>query len=618
MSLKLCKLYISRLMALLLCLTLLLTLAPAVSAEEGSCGPALNWSYSDGVLTITGSGEMTNYSAAAEVPWYGYRHSITRVLLPAGMTSVGGHAFYNLTELTTLDLPDGVRSIGQYAFAGCEQMQLLDLGSSLETIGTGAFYSCRSIVSLRFPATLKNIGSEAFYDCVGITSLTLPGAVTKVGAAAFAYCTSLIRVEVQSNLTSLPQWAFFGCSSLTSVTLPGSVTSADSTAFGECDNLSSINRGGDTVDKASLQQTLEPPRVPQTDNGSTSSATGAEHPDGNAEVQDSTVEPPRVPQTDNGSASSATGVEHPDGSVEVQDSTVVENDNSTVSTTTEFNKTEDQVTVSTDVTVTIENDNGWQEVLPSIQDILNEIIANEDGNIVVGDNTVTVYIKDAETVDQTFLDAIAGMDVTVTFISQDGSVWQIRGTDLVAGSNTANYDMRYQIQPGSEELCQKIGVAYCYVLTFRESGQVNSEVMVRLTKDLAMQHATLLQDGEEMKRVQTSVIDADGYAHFYLGAVDKTIEYYIAINLPVPEGQTAQEAIVPEPVLPAYGNAVNYQPIQYEITGRKSSWNMGLGKVMSILAVVMVVTISVVGIAMYIYNKRRLKSGYVPQWEDDE
>ena len=63
---------------------------------------------------------------------------------------------------------------------------------------------------------------------------------------------------------------------------------------------------------------------------------------------------------------------------------------------------------------------------------------------------------------------------------------------------------------------------------------------------------------------------------------------------------------------------MNYQPIKYEITGRKYSWNMGLGKVMAILAVVIVSTISVVGIVMYIYNKRRLQAGYVPQWEDDD
>jgi len=45
---------------------------------------------------------------------------------------------------------------------------------------------------------------------------------------------------------------------------------------------------------------------------------------------------------------------------------------------------------------------------------------------------------------------------------------------------------------------------------------------------------------------------------------------------------------------------------------------MGLGKVMAILAVVMVSAIVVVGAVMFFWNKQRLKAGYVPQWDDEE
>ena len=59
-------------------------------------------------------------------------------------------------------------------------------------------------------------------------------------------------------------------------------------------------------------------------------------------------------------------------------------------------------------------------------------------------------------------------------------------------------------------------------------------------------------------------------------------------------------------------------PVQYEITGRSSSWGMNLGQVMGILAAVMVGVIALVGFVMYSLNKRRLKQGYVPEWDDDE
>ena len=67
--------YISRLMAVLLMLTLLLSLSPAVYAdgESGTCGEGLNWSLSAGTLTITGSGAMKNYPESQMAPWYSHR-----------------------------------------------------------------------------------------------------------------------------------------------------------------------------------------------------------------------------------------------------------------------------------------------------------------------------------------------------------------------------------------------------------------------------------------------------------------------------------------------------------------------------------------------------------------
>lgn len=581
MSQKLCKHYIPRLMALLLAFLLVFSCAPQVRAEGGVCGDGLSWSYNGGMLTISGSGAMYDYGSSAEVPWYSLRDSITSVSLPEGMTSIGGHAFYGCSQLTTLDVPETVRTIGQYAFAACRQMQLLDLGGSLESIGTGAFYSCRSIVSLRLPGTLRSIGSEAFYDCTGIGSLILPENVTSIGSGAFAYCTGLIQVEVRSAMSRLPEWIFFGCSNLTSVSLPSSVTSTGASAFQECDSLRGISRGGQTLDKDSLEQ----------------------------------VETPRKPQSSGNAVASASGTEYPDGSIHIQNNTVVENDNSTINSTVDYNKKQDQATVSSNITVTVENDKGWQEAQDAVRDALDTFASNEGGSMEMGTNKVTVYVKDTNTIDKNFMDLLAGRDLTVTFISKDGSAWVINCKDLADGSVC---DMRYALTVGSQEICEKLGTDTCYILTFREAGQVNAEVLIRLETTLAMQKATLLQEGKELDYIQTSVVDPDGYAHFYLGSVDKETRYYIAINIPVPAEEAAQEAIVPENVLPAYGNAVNYQPIQYEITGRKSSWNMELGQVMGILAAVMGGVTVLVGIIMFLWNKNRLKNGYVPQWDEEE
>ena len=180
---------------------------------------------------------------------------------------------------------------------------------------------------------------------------------------------------------------------------------------------------------------------------------------------------------------------------------------------------------------------------------------------------------------------------------------------------SGKYDLSYTLTPGSEALSQELGTESSFQLRFHTSAQVNSEVLIYLGSSMAMQNVTLFQrDRDGLTRLQTAVTDHKGYAHFYLASVDEKTEYVIAMNLYIP----TEQPIVPEEMLPQYGNAVNYEPIKYEITGRTSSWNMNLRQVMSILAVVMGSMIVIVGVTMFVLNKRKLKKGYVTPWDEDD
>ena len=114
------KLHI-RLTAMCLVALLMLCLMPAANAAEasGSCGTGLNWTLNDDVLTITGSGAMTNVPESSMAPWYEYRDQISTVNLPDGLTSVGDLAFYGCEGITTVSLPNTVQEVGGYAFSGC-------------------------------------------------------------------------------------------------------------------------------------------------------------------------------------------------------------------------------------------------------------------------------------------------------------------------------------------------------------------------------------------------------------------------------------------------------------------------------------------------------------------
>lgn len=84
---------------------------------NGTCGDNLTWSLEDGVLTIAGSGDMTDYASSTSVPWHDDRAFVTSVRFDGAVTSIGGNAFYGCAALTSITIPDGVTSIGNSAFA---------------------------------------------------------------------------------------------------------------------------------------------------------------------------------------------------------------------------------------------------------------------------------------------------------------------------------------------------------------------------------------------------------------------------------------------------------------------------------------------------------------------
>lgn len=588
---------ISRLMALLLCVTFLFAGATVVWAdgESGSCGDKLEWSLSGGTLTITGSGAMTDFPESTMAPWYHLRKEIYRLELPEELTSIGSLAFYECEKLTVVSIPDGVKKIGSYAFAGCTDMKMLTLGKGVKSIGEAAFSDCYELADLRLPDGLQSIGMKAFYRCESITTLTVPASVTDIGIEAFGYCKSLVSADIQAKISQIPDLLFYGCKKLVSVTLPDSADQISEFVFRGCDNLSTVYYDGSNKTPNEIQQIIDKGLPGFGSTGFVSNGTPT-----NTDI-------------------SGTATENPDGTITQENTTVNRGENSTVSTTVTNTHPEDSLSgsITTDITITVEGEEGWKEAQDALEDALKEVNTTVTLTGSTGGQTnVTVYVKDTNTIDQSFIDSLAGKNVTVTVITQDGSTWQIKGSDLLQTEEPPeSYDLRYEVTAGSAELCAELGVSRCYVLRFLAPAQINAEVMIRLSTDLHLQNATLLQqDKKERKQIQTTVVDSEGYAHFYLASVTEETEYYIAINLPQPE----QEVIVPEAVQEAYGSPEQIQPIRYEVTGRTSSWGMNLGQVMGILAAVMVTVIVVVGAVMFIWNKRRLKNGYVPDFDDED
>ena len=150
---------------LVVIVVVLSVLPTTVCAERtsGECGSNLQWSYNEGTLTITGSGDMfdNQFEINPIVPWEALKETITTVNLPSGMTSIGYGAFAGCTNLTTVNGSEHVKYIGPFAFASCSKLQSICFGENLKGISYDAFSGCSSLTTLRLPkGTTWDIGSS--------------------------------------------------------------------------------------------------------------------------------------------------------------------------------------------------------------------------------------------------------------------------------------------------------------------------------------------------------------------------------------------------------------------------------------------------------------------------
>lgn len=150
------------------------------SAASGSCGKKVTYTLSDdGVLTILGTGAMTNFTYTdndeSNRPWHSERESIRKVVIEEGVTSIGNFAFSfcNVQEVT---IPSTVTSIGKRAFMGTPLSSVV-IPEGVKTIGENAFWRCTSLQTVTVPASTTELGNHAFdtgeyYDGSYHTQLT--------------------------------------------------------------------------------------------------------------------------------------------------------------------------------------------------------------------------------------------------------------------------------------------------------------------------------------------------------------------------------------------------------------------------------------------------------------
>ena len=292
-----------RILCMVLALSMLISFMPIIAsaATSGTCGDNLTWTFDNGTLTISGTGEMEDYywEENHRAPWFKNRESIKNVVIEEGATNISTYAFYccsnliNITisnsvtniesdafatcsSLTNITIPNSVMSIEEFAIIDCDNLESITISNSVTNIGDGLCYRCSNLKNIYvdknnqyyssengilfnkdksklikypdgkinkqciIPDNVTDIGEYAFAACSSLTSITIPNSVTSISDRAFYYCSSLTSITIPNSVTSIGGSAFNSCSSLTNITIPNSVTCIDAYTFMRCSSLTSI------------------------------------------------------------------------------------------------------------------------------------------------------------------------------------------------------------------------------------------------------------------------------------------------------------------------------------------------------------------------------------------
>ena len=208
--------------------------------KSGETGQLL-WRYDpkDSSLTLSGAGALPDYPIG-KAPWVEFNDQIDTVVLKEGVTRIGDYAFYNCTELTSVEIPEGVTYIGESAFACCQSLESVTIPGSVTEIGEGAFESCDSMIALELTSGLKCVGAFAFSECVALRELVLPDTVERIERSAFAGTMALHELVIPSNVQEIGDNAFNGCIQLSSLTLSEGIRVIEEMAFSNCSDLTEV------------------------------------------------------------------------------------------------------------------------------------------------------------------------------------------------------------------------------------------------------------------------------------------------------------------------------------------------------------------------------------------
>lgn len=110
--------------------------AASVCAATGECGDGVMWTFENKILTISGSGEMDDYSDDY-TPWLDYQSDMEKIVVSEGVTGIGDWAFSSCSA-STIELPDSLVNIGEGILAWSD-IKVINIKKNVSSIKASAF-----------------------------------------------------------------------------------------------------------------------------------------------------------------------------------------------------------------------------------------------------------------------------------------------------------------------------------------------------------------------------------------------------------------------------------------------------------------------------------------------
>ena len=279
---------------------------------SGPCGRTktntLNWAFDSrtGVLSISGAGDMQDYTDGARTPWDSFADEITEIQIGDQVTGIGTAAFAGLKKLKKVNIPASITRLGSYIFNNDEELVTVDWAPGFKApkvldtdvqhynadhpicegtyVPTGMFDHCyklgegqelsawlggrfTGICCAAFRGTkftvdfdqLNNMeywGPYAFASMDNLDSVTLTDGpkIGKLGGLARTFAGSgLKKMVVNANV--VPAWIAENCEKLETVEFGNEVTTIETYAF--CNTgITELNvpetANGITIDRAAF------------------------------------------------------------------------------------------------------------------------------------------------------------------------------------------------------------------------------------------------------------------------------------------------------------------------------------------------------------------------------